>query len=429
MSRKTESGKWGVVARNFGFRRNPVKKIRSKQQGFALLLFVTVLATAATTLTVKALNNNGNVQIDRDKITAAALAQAKDALIGYASTYRDTHSNLPLNGYLPNPDLGPGFNFPEGSAAGSSSRDISMIGKLPWRELGLSPLSNGNVDCLWYIVAGRFKNQTKTDSLNWDTLGQIDVIDVNDNPVASNLAALIIAPGKPLDGQTRTLVDANHTRCGGNYDARNYLDAYAYNTSDALYGQFNYFTGSTNNSRAPDTNNKIFVQASNDHYNDQLLFVTADDLFRKIINRNDFPLEIQIFMNDSDLIHEVSTITISTANKGTSNLNCGHITDNDNQNFCNNWKEMLLLTKLPAPESITIDGAATASCNRVLIFGGQKTANQVRLTSANKTDPANYLEGSNLTAFALATANNNSFTGTSTFSASSPSADLLRCIP
>jgi hypothetical protein len=348
-------------------------------------------------------------------------------LIGYAATYRDTHSNLPLNGYLPNPDLGPGLNSPEGSAAGSSSRDITFIGKLPWRALGVQPLSNGSVECLWYIVSGRFKNQSKTNSLNWDTQGQIDVIDINGNSIARNLAALVIAPGKPLDGQTRNLVDTSHTRCSGNYDTRNYLDTY--NIADAVAGAVNYFTGSTNNSRAPDTSNKTFVQTGNDHYNDQMLFITADDLFRNIIKRNDFPNEIQTFMNDIDLMHEVSTITVSTGNKGTGNLTCGHIADSDNQNFCNNWKEMLLLSKLPASAAITIDGVATASCNRVLIFGGQKTATQVRLSSTDKTTPANYLEGSNLAGFATPTSAESNFNGASTFSALNPSADLLRCIP
>jgi len=403
-----------------------VKSLK-KQSGYALLILMALLTLVAATLAVKTMNNNGNSQTDRDKITAAALAQAKEALIGYAGTYRDTHANLPLNGYLPNPDMGPGLNSPEGSAAGSSSRDISIIGKLPWRALGLQPLANKNVDCLWYIVSGRFKNQYKTDSLNWDTQGQIDVIDANGNTVAGNLAALIIAPGMPLDGQSRTLVDATHTRCGGNYDAHNYLDAY--NIADALAGTVNYFTGSSNNSRAPDTSNKTFVQTGNDHYNDQLLFITVDDIFRTIIKRNDFSYEIQLFMNDTNLIHEVSSITVSADNKGTSNLTCSHITHSDNQNFCNNWKEMLLLTKLPASGAITIDGIATASCNRVLIFGGQKTGSQLRLSSTDKTTPANYLEGDNLTGFATPTSAGSNFNGASTFNALTPSADLLRCIP
>lgn len=397
-------------------------KTINKQQGFALFIFVTVLATAAATVTVKALNNNGSSQISRDKITAAALAQAKDALVGYAITYRDTHTNF-SNGYLPNPDLGPGVNSPEGSAAGSSNRDISIIGKLPWRELGLQPILNGNVECLWYVVSGRFKNSTKTISLNWDTLGQIDVIDAGGHVVASNLAALVVAPGKALDGQTRYLVDANHTRCGGNYDARNYLDAY--NASDSTSETLNYFSDSTNNSTSPNSNNKVFVQTVNNHYNDQFITLTVNDLFRRIVNKNNFYKQIQFFMIDSNFLD----VTTTSDNKGTGALNCSNMDSVDNKNFCNNWKEMLLLTQLSPPATITIDGVSTGICNRVLIFGGQKTASQVRLTSDDKSAPANYLEGTNLTAFASPIANNSDFIGASIFSGSNPSVDLLRCIP
>jgi len=404
-------------------------KTLKKQSGYALLVFVSLMLAAASAVAVKAINNNGNNQIARDKLTAAALAQAKEALIGYALTYSDTHLHVPsyMNGYLPNPDLGPGVNYPEGSTAGSSSKDISKIGKLPWRELGLKPLSHGNIECIWYVISGRFKNQSKTDNMNWDTLGQIDVLDANGNTIASNLAALIIAPGKPLDGQSRYLIDVDHTRCGGNYDAHNYLDAY--NAADAISGEVNYFTGSTNNSSAPNTNNKRFILASNNHFNDQFLFVTAADIFKPIIRRTDFRDQISALLNDSVFITHLKTVGITSGNKGSGHINCDNTINSDNKNFCKNWQEMLLLTQLPSPSSITIDGAATASCNRVLIFGGQQTAGQVRLTAADKDDPANYLEAPNRASFAVPVAAHSSFSGSTTFSADNPSADLLRCIP
>ena len=56
-------------------------KARVKQRGYALLILIALLTTAAATVTVNALTNNGNNQIARDKITAAALAQAREALI------------------------------------------------------------------------------------------------------------------------------------------------------------------------------------------------------------------------------------------------------------------------------------------------------------------------------------------------------------
>lgn len=90
---------------------------------------------------------------------------------------------------------------------------------------------------------------------------------------------------------------------------------------------------------------------------------------------------------------------------------------------------MLLLTKLTTPSPITIDGTLTSTCQRVLIFGGQKTAAQVRLTGTNKSNPANYLEATNLAAFAVPNTASSNFLGASTFDTNNPSADLLRCLP
>jgi len=87
---------------------------------------------------------------------------------------------------------------------------------------------------------------------------------------------------------------------------------------------------------------------------------------------------------------------------------------------------MLLLTELPSPAPITIDVAPSATCARVLIFGGKKTGGQDR---NDKTDPDNYLEGANATAFAVPKANSANFDGPSTFTFDNPSADLLRCLP
>lgn len=408
-----------------------MKKLKN-QQGIALLIFVTVLLTAATTVTVKALKNSSqNIQIERDKITAAALAQAKDALIGYASTYKDTHLHVPfyMNGYLPTPDMGSGNS--EGITSGSFSgnyKDRTVIGKLPWKTLGIATMRDGQGECLWYVISGRFKNTPQTDSLNWDTQGQINVIDASGNTIASNLAALLLSAGSPLDGQSRALIDTNHGQCGGNYDARNYLDAYSLSTALAS-GEVNYFSGSTNNSRASDSNSKNFVLANTEHYNDQLMFITVDELFRSIIHRTDFTNQINSLLNDGVFLSEVGNVVVSVGNKGTSNINCANTSNVDNKSFCTNWKDMLLLTKLPASASITIDGVATTVCQRVLIFGGQKTATQARVSSSDKTTPANYLENNNLTSFATPTSANSLFNGVSNFSANNPSADILRCIP
>lgn len=398
-----------------------------KQRGAALMLMLVIVVMGALTFLVSSLSTSA-LKSARQEITAQALAQAKEALIGYSVS----QALITDTGYLPLPDIGWAAT-PEGSSEGTyGSMDFSLIGKLPWKTLGIAPVKDGNGECLWYVLSGRFKNSTSTLTpiFNWDTLGQIDVIDANGNPLFNNIAALIVAPDAVLDSQNRSLANTALKQCGGNYDTRNYLDSY--NSADAIAGEVNYFVNYasyTNNMLAPNTNNKRFVQTRNDHYNDQFLFITVEDIFRPIIRRTDFRDQISALLDDIDFKTHLQTVSI-TGTKGTGNVDCNAISNADNKTFCKNWKEMLLLTALPSPpQPVTIDGATSAPCTRVLIFGGQKTAAQVRLTTSDKSSPANYLEGANLSAFATPVASSSSFSGASTFSADNPHADLLKCLP
>jgi type II secretory pathway pseudopilin PulG len=284
-----------------------------KCQGAALMLMLTILVIGTAALLVSSLSHSA-AQIELDQKTAVALALAKEALIG------DAVSQTPITsaGYLRLPDQGfvIGLTPYEGSSApnfSGNSKDYSVIGKLPWRTLGLKPLRDGMGECPWYIVSGRFKNTPTTDAFNWDTLGQINLVDGNGNIIGSNLAALVVAPGQALDGQNRTLSDPTYAQCGGNYDVRNYLDPYT--LSNATPGTVNYFTGSTNNRVALDTSNKLLVMTENGHYNDRFLFITSDEIFRVLTRRADFSAQVSALLNDAYF----QSVVIAGA-KGTNNV-------------------------------------------------------------------------------------------------------------
>jgi type II secretory pathway pseudopilin PulG len=388
---------------------HPIKKA---QLGGALIIVVVILLLAASGALFSLLDGR-SVKIERDKKTAAVLAEAKLALIGFAI------GKTPVNeaGYLPNPDFHLSPIIAEGSQVGvAAATDITVLGKFPWYSLNTPPFKDGWNECLWYVVSGRNKANPQTAVLNWDTLGQIDVIDDGGNTLASNLAALIVSPGRALAGQDRSLVAADTPQCGGSYDAINYLDAY--DATHAIAGAVNYFATSTNHRQAPNTNSKVFVLAQNSDYNDRFVFVTIDDIFRPLMRRSDFSEQITALLADPYL----QTVAIS-GSKGTSSINCALTS---NTEFCTNWKEMLLMVKLAVPAPITVDGDAIANCSRVLIFAGQKIAGQMRLTAVDKSDAANYIEGTKLSAFSLGT---NNFVGVSEFAAANPSADVLLCVP
>jgi len=402
----------------------------TKQRGAALLVMLVIVVMGIAAALINSLSTTV-LKTARQETTAAALAQAKDALIGYAITYGDTHTAPPqAHGYLPCPDT-----VNDGSANTNQSntqcavKNIPVVGRLPWRSLKLPPLRDGHGECLWYAVSGTFKAVAGgyiNNLMNWDAVGQFTIQDANGTTLAGATAydrpvAAIFSAGAPLDTQSHPLGSVQE--CSGNNS--NSVTAY-------LEGD-NAFTPPASPPESPIA--LVMGSPGSATNNDIVLWITPGDIFEHIKKRNDFSNQISNLLDDNDFRLQVEpghpeTVAVSGMGaKGTDNINCGALTNTANRAFCNNWKEMLLLTQLPEPSPITLDGAPTAACTRVLIFGGQRTAVQVRLTGGDKTDPANYLEGANLTAFATPTATSGNFSGASTFDANNPGADLPRCLP
>lgn len=237
---------------------------------------VIVVMGAATAL-VSSLSTTALKNARQEK-TSVALAQAKEALIGYAITYGDTHTASPqVHGYLPCPDID-GKNLSGNPAEGSSklscgSKNVSSIGRLPWKTLGLSALRDGDGECLWYAVSGTYQSNQKTDLMNWDTSGLFEVLDANGTAVAQDVVAVIFAPGAVLGNQNRA-PGGTAPICGGNYTAINYLD------SD---GTLNNGTVSTSANATTQ-----FRLTSSSQINDRMIFITKDDIWNALVRRNDF---------------------------------------------------------------------------------------------------------------------------------------------
>ncbi len=256
-----------------------IRSLRA-QRGAVLMIMVAIMVTGLTTLLVRSLSIV-DVRNERQAKTSAALAQAKDALIGYAITYGDTHVGE-VHGYLPCPDIDGkdiSGNLSEGSAkANCGSPNVSQIGRLPWRTLGLGPLRDGDSECLWYAVSGTYKNSYKTGLMNWDTNGQFQAYAADGTRLDSNnnqVVAVIFAPGTARDGQNRS--GSGAPICGGNYNAPAYLDS---NT-----------THSINNANINAVASAVskFIQGENDgQVNDRMVFITRQDLWNAMLKRSDF---------------------------------------------------------------------------------------------------------------------------------------------
>lgn len=448
------------------------------QTGAALLIFLILLVMGALTYVVNNLTPEA-VEAARARKTEAALAQARDALIGYALRYREAQAaqtppkpDRPY-GFLPMPDPGTsrfnsGQQNPSCNTEGCAMDFINglfpgqqetIIGRLPWKTLGLPPIRDGHEECLWYAVSAHHKSLEFDPNIpmNWDTLGHFDIVVANGtNALNSALAsaherpvAIIFAPGPPLPGQDRSdSATDSVAACHGNYDVKNYLDPAV---ATALGGVTNYLantnaasgvTGDSDPSNDPDapkrmlTGGKVFERGGNFHAsgcvdanctllaNDRGLAITADDLFGAIRKNANFRLDI-----NSLLDRMVGCLRDQIVASGP--LAKGKIADSPTACYSANthprgyyphWHEMIFTT---APA--TVNGTP---CAGALLFSGQRGTGQPRITAVDKITPANYLEGVNLTEYA---ANTNNFMGPDRFDRTGPAQtaeqDVVRCIP
>lgn len=207
------------------------------QTGIAIILFLTFLVLGATALLLSQFNDNRTTFMLEDQAqTARALAQAKEALLSFAISYAQTHNEGQPQGYLPCPD----YNG-DGSASTCGTMGHSVIGRFPWKTLGLPPLRDGSGECLWYAVSGSYKDNPKDTGiatgriLTSDSNGLFLVKNFQNQFIAGTTEAeqaiaIIFAPGRALAGQERSLT-APATECGSTdlndniSKASNYLDS------------------------------------------------------------------------------------------------------------------------------------------------------------------------------------------------------------
>ncbi len=277
-------------------------RLPARQRGIALLVLLALFSIAVIYALVTGLNKSASaLAVERQQKTAAALAQAKQALIAYAVTYKDTHDDpmagppfYTVPGYLPCPDFGAGVEGVAAGSGGCGSSLVSAIGRLPWSTLGLSALRDGSGECLWYAVSGTYKNTpngvsgstTTSNMMNWDTNGQFDILAADGVTYLAgatsdaNAVAVIFAPGSALaPSGTSSVQDrtppGGPTECGGNYNAAAYLE-----TANGI-----------NNSTVSGTasaNTTFIAGSKSDTFNDQLVYITRADIWNAIKKRSDF---------------------------------------------------------------------------------------------------------------------------------------------
>jgi hypothetical protein len=250
---------------------------RSTQRG-QLLLVMAVVIVIAFGAAYYALSSPTSVGIERDKITTAALAQIKEALIGWSAARDPAIDGVNARpGELPCPDINPLDGYEDGSCVAGA------LGRVPWKTLGIPEPKDGSGETLWYTIAGPFRNYNMSSPpITSDTQGDITVY--QDAPattlttpastaavVTTRAVAVIFAPGAVLGTQNRssTATMACAAPSGTylrNLCASNYLETWSSVNNSAINGPF------------------IQARSSND-FNDRLLFITNADLMPLVEQR------------------------------------------------------------------------------------------------------------------------------------------------
>jgi hypothetical protein len=399
----------------------------NRQRGAALMIILMIAGVLAAFFAVRALNGTN---IERDKVTTAALAQAKDALIGYAATYRELHADIGNNqekplGYLPCPDT----NNDGIAEPNCGAMNVSVIGRLPWRTLGLPPLRDSAGECLWYAVSGRAKNNPSTNAaMNWDTLGQLAVTEAITNtilaaPLTNQAAwAVVFAPRAAIGGQTRG--GGAGTECRGPAGVAagaQYLDGANpfYAGVAPAAGATSTVTFSVSESVRLGTNN------------DQGIWITSSEIFDRVKKRNPaspngFASDIRSFL--AGATNELNGLAIGALPTGMATVDAGsvcpvvdNVGDQRDAYLRCAWRNNLQYAAPTPATGLTVNGLP---CNAVLFFAGERAPGQVRATAADFANPANYLEGGNLALFPGV----GGYTGADQFNPAAPSADVVRCI-
>ncbi|MDP2027628.1 hypothetical protein [Sulfuriferula sp.] len=281
------------------------------QHGALLILLVIALGILAATVFVGMLSSS-DIQNQRDKTTAAALAEAKAALIGFAVGVNLTTTANRRPGDLPCPDLN-NDGIAEtscGNAAGTTDQNL-RIGRLPWKTLGLNDLRDGEGERLWYAVSNNFKNNTRTvctspgqlGCLNSDSKGTITIRNSNgqityDGNGSTGAVAIVISPGAVLQRQGAANTQDRSCTIGTNCDVAekcttspasltpkcnptNYLDiGNGEDNADFVDSNSNGFINGLILVANPlNPNNRIVI------VNDRLLTISADEIIPLLAKR------------------------------------------------------------------------------------------------------------------------------------------------
>lgn len=402
----------------------------ARQRGVALLMILLIAAFAVLATLGPRL---AEFATGRLAVQAAALPDAKRAVLGYVRA----NGGPDYWGLMPLPDMGKRDSLPplhiEGEAPANfganpgrnllaNGSDALLIGRLPFKTLGLPALRDPSGACLWYAVSAAFKFSNVTfgyvPTFNWDSLGDFET-NSSANPHQSRALALLLAPGAPTAGQDRQKNGYDTVdECRGNYMVGDYLEGLtpAVPTTDANGAVYVLPAAVPSATPPPAAAMTLAATPTGQVGADQRLTITTDEVFDQIVGSGALQSGIDNLLTSIETCLEntnLPTVGLSLLDSGGARRRVGKLAANGTgtgEIDCTasiagaaakeyaRWRDnlWLLVCDTPASGCITLDNAANPgspqTCDGLLVFAGRRTANQRRSNTTEKADLAQYLE-------------------------------------
>ncbi len=278
-----------------------LNKQTTKQKGAVLILMAFIIGLGVLAYMLHAFDP-ARLRLEQDKKTYQSLNAAKEALIAWAVSHEYSPGQMPW----PDRHLDVGIYDGSSDCVATAFQYSYLLGQLPSMpdtSPCLDPNTGLNVyeglstypglgqdfrdaqgNRLWYAVSRNLvrDHQTSTNPIinpniiNAPAYQWLQVLDRNGNLISNRVAAVIIAPGDALDGQSRA----------GAADASQFLDGFQIGA--AVFNNRGYATDDEDFIMGDDSRNvsaidPTFVQPYN--FNDKLVYITIDELMAAIEKR------------------------------------------------------------------------------------------------------------------------------------------------
>ena len=233
-------------------RSNAEMHLPRRQRGLALLILLAIVALAGTYMLVSSLSKSGTAMtVAKSTRNRASMQEAKTALIAWAAAEaaQPTTGQGFQPGALPCPDVNN-----DGISDYSGQNCTGLLGRLPYKTLGVADLRDASGELLWYAVSSNFIRSTNN-VINSDKQG---VLNITGLAPASSVIAVVLAPGMPVQVSS---VMQNRGAAGVN-TASNYLE-----NTNGVANSTNFVTATEN------------LTDPVNSFNDQLLAIAHQDLF------------------------------------------------------------------------------------------------------------------------------------------------------